>query len=218
MREEEFNEDLEEYIMQTFFQFEPMNQHLQTKIPEEIDRPWLRQVLAQAKDDQLSLAFYAPDPHATPFPIAYAINHHDRQHHRADLLYSSSSTGTSTHKHQHISDLMTKLHQDIHLFEQYHSEHLLHIYLLGVHPAYRQNRLASQLVDLSIDLAREKGFDLIYADVTSRYSLNAFLKHGFQVIKTIDYQSYENSGGEKVFQEMSIHESCSIVLKDLRKE
>ena len=218
MREDEFTEDFEEYVMQTFFLSEPMNQHLQTKIPDDIDRPWLEQVLDQAKHDQLSVAFYSTDPNEQRFPIAYSINHHDRQHQHADLLYSSSSTGTSTHKHQHISNLMTKLHEDVHLFEQHQSEDSLHIYLLGVHPDYRQNRLASQLIELSIGLAREKGFDLVCADVTSRYSLNAFLKHGFEVIKTIDYHSYEDSSGEKVFQNMSTHQGCSIVLKDLRKQ
>ena len=216
MREEEFNSEFELFVMETFFQHEPMNKHLNTKIPDEIDLPWLQQVLHKAKCDNVSLAFYDTNSQHS-LPIAYAINHHDNINdvNHSDILYSSLNQ-TSLHKHEHISGLITKLHGDINLFEKFHCENLFHIYLLGVDPNYRQNKLAGQLIDSSISLAKEKHFDMIYADVTSHYSLNAFLKHNFQIIKTINYNSYENSYGENVFQDIQIHKGCSIVMKDLR--
>jgi ribosomal protein S18 acetylase RimI-like enzyme len=216
MAEDEFTSEFEVFVMNTFFQYEPMNKHLNTKIPDEIDLPWFQQVLNKAKYDNLSLAFYDPHYHHS-LPIAYAINHHDRMddHDHSDILYSSLNK-KCFNKYEHIIDLITKLHENINLFEKFHSQNLFHIYLLGVDPIYRQNKLASQLLDSSICLAKEKKFDIIYADVTSDYSLNAFLKYDFQVIKTIDYNSYENLYGEKIFQNIQIHKGCSIVIKDLR--
>jgi ribosomal protein S18 acetylase RimI-like enzyme len=215
MREDEFTPEFELFVIETFFRYEPMNQHLNTQIPDEIDLPWLQQVLHKAKYDNLSLAIYDINSSAS-LPIAYSINHHDQinDHDHSDILYSSLNE-KCLHKYEHISSLITKLHENINLFEKYQYENLFHIYFLGVDPTYRQNRLANQLINSSINLAQEKKFQLIYADVTSDYSLNAFLKHNFQIIKTIDYHSYENSLGEKIFQNIQIHKGCSIVVKDL---
>lgn len=219
MSDEEFTDAFEMFIMETFFASEPMNEHLQTKIPDEIDRLWLKQVLEKAKKDRVSLALYDTASSST-LPIAYAINHHDRKNHSSDILYSFSteSNGRSLEKYEHINHIMTKLHQGIDLFAMYQYEEVFHIYLLGVDPKYRQKGLAGQLIDHSIRLAKEKNVPLIYADVTSRYSLNAFVKRDFHVIRTIDYHSYENVFGEKVFQGLSIHPGCSIVVKDLQKQ
>jgi len=216
MHENEFTSEFELFVMETFFQHEPMNTCLKTKIPDEIDLPWLRQVLHKAKYDNLSLAFYDSN-YDRSLPIAYAINHHDKvnDNDHSDVLYSSLNE-KYLHKYEHINGLLTKLHENINLFEQFHCKNLLHVYFLGVDPTYRQTKLASQLINFSISLAKDKAFDMIYADVTSDYSLNAFVKHNFQIIKTIDYNSYENSYGEKVFQNIEIHKGCSIVIKDLR--
>jgi len=216
MHENEFTSEFELFVMETFFQHEPMNTCLKTKIPDEIDLPWLRQVLHKAKYDNLSLAFYDSN-YDRSLPIAYAINHHDKvnDNDHSDVLYSSLNE-KYFHKYEHINGLLTKLHEGINLFEQFHCKNLLHIYFLGVDPTYRQTKLASQLINFSICLAKDKTFDMIYADVTSDYSLNAFVKHNFQIIKTIHYNSYENSNGEKVFQNIETHKGCSIVIKDLR--
>jgi len=215
----EFTNEFQSYVMETFFQSEPMNQCLQTKIPDEIDLCWLEQVLFKAKFDQLTLAFYDSN-FSNNLPIAYSINHHDQIHDdnvHSDVLYSSLNR-TSLHKYDQINNLISKLHENINLFEQFQCEHLFHIYFLGVHPNYRQNRLASQLIQHSISLAKDKHFDLIYADATSIYSTNAFLRNDFQILKTIDYASYENSSGDKIFRPIQNHKGCSIVLKDLRNQ
>ncbi len=216
MSEDEFTSEFELFVMETFFQHEPMNICLNTKIPDEIDLIWLKQVLNKARYDNLSLAFYDTNSHQS-LPIAYAINHHDKINdiNHSDVLYSSLNS-ICLHKYEHINALITKLHENINLFEQFHCENLLHVYFLGVNPNYRQNKLASQLINSTICLAKEKNFDMIYADVTSDYSLNAFLKYNFQIIKTINYSSYENFSGEKIFQNIQIHKGCSIVIKDLR--
>jgi ribosomal protein S18 acetylase RimI-like enzyme len=216
MCEDDFTSKFELFVMETFFQDEPMNKYLNTKIPDEIDLPWLKGVLHKAKYDNLSLAFYDTKSHQS-LPIAYAINHHDKINdiNHSDILYSSINQ-TYLHKYEHINGLITKLHENINLFEKFHCKNLFHIYFLGVDQNYRENKLASQLIDLSICLAKEKNFDMIYADVTSDYSLKAFLKHNFQIIKTINYNSYENFYGEKIFQNIQIHKGCSIVIKDLR--
>ena len=218
MTEDDFTEEFQSFVMNTFFQYEPMNQCLNTKIPEEIDLPWFKQVLYKAKNDHLSLAFYDLDS-TQSLPIAYAINHHDRINDidHSDVLYSSLHQ-ESLHKHDQISGLITKLHENINLFQRFNCENLFHVYFVGVDPHYRQHQLATRLIHSSICLAQEKNFDLIYADVTSDYSLKAFLKHQFHIIKAIDYHSYENSSGEKVFQPIQIHQGCSIVLKDLRRK
>jgi ribosomal protein S18 acetylase RimI-like enzyme len=217
MNKDDFTLEFQSFVMETFFQSEPMNQYLNTKIPEEIDLPWLKHVLIKAKNDDLSLAFYDTNSNRS-LPIAYAINHHDQKnevHHSEDILYSSLNQ-KCLQKSDHINSLISKLHENIDLFEQYSCENLFHIYFLGVDPNYRRNKLATRLIDYSINLAQEKNFDLIYADVTSDYSLNAFLQHNFHILKTINYHSYENLHGEKIFQFIETHQGCSIVLKKLR--
>lgn len=218
IHEDEFTTDFESFVMDSFFQDEPMNKCLNTKIPDEIDLPWFKDVLSKAKYDNLSLAFYDTScPNS--LPIAYAINHHDKRnnHDYSDSLYSSSNKAC-LQKHEHISEILTKLHENINLFEKFRCENLLHIYLLGVDPNYRQSKLATQLINSAISVAKEKNFDMIYADVTSDYSLKAFLKHDFQLLKTIDYNSYESTCGAKIFENIYSHEGCSIVIKDLRNK
>ncbi|CAF1066613.1 unnamed protein product [Adineta steineri] len=218
MRENEFTPEFELFMMETFFQHEPMNKYLQTQIPDDIDLPWLKQVLNKAKYDNLTLAFYDTNCDRS-LPIAYAINHHDKVNDddHSDILYSSLNQ-KYLHKYEHISGILTKLHENIDLFQKFSCQNLFHIYFLVVDPNYRQNKLASQLINSSICLAKEKNFDMIYADVTSNYSLNAFLKNDFQIIKAINYNSYENFYGEKTFENVEVHKGCSIVIKDLRLE
>ena len=217
MAKDDFTLEFESFVMETFFRSEPMNQCLNTKIPEEIDLPWLKQVLIKAKNDNISLAFYDIESNRS-LPIAYAINHHDQKdkiEHSEDILYSSLNQ-KCLQKSDHINNLISKLHENIDLCEQYSGENLFHIYFLGVDPNYRRNKLATRLINDSIKLAQEKNFDLIYADVTSDYSLNAFLQHNFHILKTINYHSYENLNGEKIFQLIETHQGCSIVVKNLR--
>ncbi|UJR23729.1 hypothetical protein I4U23_026709 [Adineta vaga] len=220
MREDEFTMEFELFVMETFFPYEPMNQYLKTKVPDEIDLPWLKQVFYKAKTDHLSLAFYDLEKNCS-LPIAYSLNLHDKKDDdttdHSDILYSSLNRHY-LHKHEHISGLLTKLHENIDLFKEFQCNNLFHVYLLGVNPKYRRNQLASQLIDKSIQFAKENNFDLIYADVTGDYSLKAFLKYNFQIFKTINYNSYENYSGEKTFQNISIHKGCSIVVKDLRNK
>ena len=216
MHEEEFTNEFKLYVMETFFQYEPMNQYLKTKIPDELDMSWLEHVLHRAKSDKISLALY-DSKNTRSLPVAYALNHHDkRDDDDSDVLYSILNP-QYVHKHEHISGILTKLHEDVDLFEQFHCSNLFHVYFLGVDPIHRQNRLASQLIDSCVQFATDKHFDLIYADVTGDYSLNAFLKQKFQTIKTIDYASYENLYRAKTFENI-LHKGCSIVVRDLRNE
>ncbi|CAF0851847.1 unnamed protein product [Rotaria sordida] len=181
MREDEFTLDFELFLMETFFQHEPMNKYLNTKIPDEVNLSWLKEVLHKAKYDNLTLAFYDTNTQHS-LPVAFAINHHDKidDHNHSDSLYSSLNK-TNLLKYEHINELLTKLHENINLFEKFHCKNLFHIYLLGVDPKYRQNKLASQLIESAICIAKEKNFDMIYADATT--VINTIQEHK---IKTPD--------------------------------
>ena len=217
IREDEFTNEFQRWILESFFVSEPMNKHLGTTIPDDVDLPWLNDVLTRAKNDGISFGLYND---GDALPLAYAINHHDssqRHLHDSDPLYSSLNQ-TCVQKYEHINQLISQLHQGVDLFHEYHADRLFHVYFIGVDPKHRQKSFASRLVEASTDLAAKKGFDLIYADVTSNYSLNAFIKQNFRVRKTIDYHSYENAAGERMFLNLPIHQGCSIVMKDLRRE
>lgn len=218
MHETEFTAEFRAFVMDTFFRHEPMNHFLKTQIPDELDLPWLEQVLHKAKDDRLSLGIYDSNAEHS-LPVAYALNHHDKKDDEthSDVLYTSSKPRLE-HKHEHISGILTKLHDDVDLFERFHCDDLFHVYLLGVDPAYRQQKLAGELIDRSIRLAEERHLPLIYADVTGDYSLNAFLKHGFALLKSVPYASYENFAGERTFEGLTSHHGCSLVFKALRNK
>lgn len=214
--DEEFTDDLKLFIMKTFFSSEPMNVHLKTKIPDEIDHIWFDDVFQRAREDRLSLGFY-DSTNSSSLPVAYAINHFDRKKRSKDLLYSTS-TDEHRQKSMHINDLMAELHRNVDLFDEFQCENIFHIYFLGVDPNYRRKGFAGQLIDQSIRLASKNPFDLISADATSNYSFNAFIRRDFDVYRTIAYRNYENQRGEKIFAELDEHFGCSILLKDLRRK
>lgn len=90
-------------------------------------------------------------------------------------------------------------------------------FLAGIHPEYANQGLFTRLKVASIELARANKCDLIYSKATSEFSTRANVKLGFHKARTIDYNTYEDDKGQRVFTGMpKIHQACTLTVKDLR--
>jgi len=120
-------------------------------------------------------------------------------------------------KYKHIGDILSKIVENIDLFAEYKAHRIMQSFLAGIEPQYANQGLFTRLKVASIELARANKCDLIYSKATSQFSTQANLKLGFHKARTIDYSTYEDENGQRVFTGMSkIHQACTLTVKDLR--
>jgi len=121
-------------------------------------------------------------------------------------------------KYEYIGDILSKIIENIDLFQKYKARRIMQNFLAGIEPEYANQGLFTRLKMATIDLARENKCDLIYSKATSQFSTQANLKLGFHQARIIDYSTYQNDKGQRIFANMSkTHQSCTLTVKDLRK-
>ena len=80
------------------------------------------------------------------------------------------------------------------LHEEYQVTNILLFLMLSVGKDHRRQGLASELIKRSMELAREKGFDLIRAAASSPISQKLFDKFGFDVVKEQKFHEFTWNG------------------------
>jgi hypothetical protein len=154
-------------------------------------------------------------------PVCFIINHIESVDDPPDkndfIMDLSKAPIEKRNKYKYIGDILSKIVEDIDLFAEYKARRIMQSYLAGVDPQYANQGLFTRLKVASIELARAKKCDLIYSKATSQFSTRANLKLGFHKARTIEYNTYENDKGERVFVGMSkTHQACTLTVKDLR--
>ena len=120
-------------------------------------------------------------------------------------------------KYEAIGGILSKIVENFDLFEQYKARRIMQSYLAGIESEYANQGLFTRLKIATIDLARAQKCDLIYSKATSQFSTRANLKLGFGSARVLDYSTYQNEQGQRVFTGMSkTHQACTLTVKDLR--
>ncbi len=154
-------------------------------------------------------------------PICFIINHIetvDDSYAENDFVMDLSKASIEyRNKYKIIGDILSKLMENVNLFEEYKAHRIMQSFLAGIEPKYANQGLFTRLKIATIELARTTKCDLIYSKATNQFSTQTNLKLGFHKARVIDYNTYVNDQGQRIFTGIStIHQACTLTIKDLR--
>lgn len=104
------------------------------------------------------------------------------------------------------------------LFALYETDKIFHLIALSVHKDYCMRGLATRLNKLSLQLAVRSGAGAAKAEAVSEYAFRSFTKLGFEVIKSVDYATFEFQGTTPLAGEhemLSQHTAARLVARRL---
>lgn len=195
-----------ELVASTFFRDEPLNRCLAFDLPHE-PVEFAELVLRLALDDRCS--FVAVDVQTQKI-VGVILNIIKHRALHADRFHVSNF---ASEKLRFILNVLQHAHGEIDLFEQLHTERLLHVVIIAIDANYRGLRLTEKLIHASLERAKTE-FRLAgaFSEATSLFSAKAFRKQGFQVHNEIVYTKYDPIRLGSLAGE---HDRCQLLAKQL---
>lgn len=94
-----------------------------------------------------------------------------------------------------IDAVLNELYIDVpNLFSYYETNRVFHIISVTVREDFCSRGIATQLNKLSLQLAVQNGAGAAKAEVVNEYAFHSFAKLGFEVLKSVDYATFEFKG------------------------
>lgn len=186
-------------LINSFFLEEPLAKCLQ--IQEPID--FAKNVINDALKDQCSFVAYDSQTNQL---AGVCLN---------ELKYKNdlNTIIESNEKIYFILHLLDYMHKDINLFDHFHTDSLLHIFMINVKSNCRGYGLASSLISASIKHAKELNVGGTYAEATNIYSLNSFISQGFEIHHELNYVEYDQIRLADLTDKNN--DRCQLVIKKL---
>ncbi|XP_046382894.1 uncharacterized protein LOC124153643 isoform X1 [Ischnura elegans] len=119
-------------------------------------------------------------------------------------------------KFRRIFGLLNEANKELSLFERYNVDRIFELRIVSVDSSVRGRGLSNELMRRSLDLARCKGYQLIKADTTGRFSQKMAAQSGLEPIHTVMYDTYRDSDGKVIFPTSPPHDSLKIMVKLLQ--
>jgi hypothetical protein len=190
-------------IMGSFFLQEPLNAALQFELPHE-PLSWVDHIIDTALRDQCSFA--AIDT-ATPYKelVGVILNGISNRAEKEETFAIPSE------KLNFIFSLIDKVSHGHDLFELYKTDRLFHCDIINIDEKQRGQNLSAQLINSSLEKAKQQGIKGAYVICTSLFSRKAFIRHGFQPINEILYSEHGNGR----LTDMGIHDRCTLLGRQL---
>jgi ribosomal protein S18 acetylase RimI-like enzyme len=165
-------------LINSFFHDEPLAKYLQLGEPTD----FAKNVINDALNDQCSFVAYDIQTNQLIGLCLNEIKYKDDNHHIINQ---------SNEKLYFILHLLNHMHENINLFDHFLTNSLLHIFIINVDRNYRGYGLASRLISMSIEHAKQIHIGGAYAETTNIYSLNSFKQQGFQIYHQLNYAQYD---------------------------
>jgi len=89
-----------------------------------------------------------------------------------------------------------------------------HIFMIGVSRSFRGKDIGQRLIDLSLDLARARGYKKAVVEASGIISQHIFRKAGFTTSVEIPYATFEHEG-KRPFENTGGHPSMMLMDKPL---
>jgi len=89
-----------------------------------------------------------------------------------------------------------------------------HIFIIGVSRSFRGKDIGQRLIDLSLDLARSRGYKKAVVEASGIISQHIFRKAGFTTRVEIPYSTFEHEG-KRPFENTGVHPSMMLMDKGL---
>ncbi len=100
--------------------------------------------------------------------------------------------------------MMEVLEEGLDLFSTYQTERILCLYLLCVHPAYGRRGLGRKLIQLSIEMAKDRGTGVIQTTAFNEYTFKAASSLGFDTLADLDFATFELDGMRPYENELTL--------------
>lgn len=99
------------------------------------------------------------------------------------------------------------------IFDAYDVDKIFDLRILSVDPKFRGQRLATKLLDKSIEVAKENGFKLVKGDATSLFSQRSLISLDFVTIRELRYDMYEKNDELPLCNVAAPHETFKLMTK-----
>lgn len=208
-----------EFLLQHFFAEEPLGQSLNLNPNVEV-RPWLTKMVEHEIREGVSVIVRLRSAGDGPVGqmVAVCLNDVERVENDPEDVNIFTFVNRESHPSMwKITRVLDDLLSDQDLFNRYQVDALVTCQMLCVDPRFGGRGLAKKLIQLTEDLTRTTGYTLIMSEATSEYSARAFLKAGFQRVKTLQYATF-TLDGQQPFRPLSssVHSGAQLMIKDLK--
>ena len=113
-----------------------------------------------------------------------------------------------------IGAILEKLDGQYRKIRQVHPGTILHLFMLGVDPAFGGKGIARNLVQVTLENGRQKGYQRAVTEATGRVSQHIFRSHGFEELFRVPYQEFIFDG-ERPFSVIVDHEAIVLLERAL---
>ena len=86
------------------------------------------------------------------------------------------------------------LEEGLDLFSTYRTDRILCLYILCVHPAFNRSGIGRKLIELSIEMAKDRGAGAVQMTALSEYTFKAASALSFDTLAVLDFATFELGG------------------------
>ena len=199
-------EEATEFIINEFFPQFPMTASLLLDVEKEI-RPWLKGYVQHVIDKQLSLV--VRDDSDQCRIVALVLNNLFKKKPLEENLTQSSFVDAIKRP---IWTKICRLCEDIHGNIGLEQDPFICMEFVTVKKELGQHGLASKCAEVTLDMAKKNGIQLVTAEVVNEYLAKGLKKEQFQVAHEINLNFYVQNG-EKPFASDTIHNKMYLFVK-----
>jgi ribosomal protein S18 acetylase RimI-like enzyme len=117
----------------------------------------------------------------------------------ADAMIEEAKT-TETKKWREIMLLLAYIEKKADVLNRMQIPKALHIHALGVHKAYRGQRIGEKLFRFCFENAKRLNYPMVTTDCTSIYSIALAERCGMERVSRVTYEEYNKSINEELYQ------------------
>ena len=201
---EEYRERIAEFLRQTYYRYEPLNMAFEAPP----NRPTGAMRSLQFLKEGTSLIAITK----SGLIIGVAINGASRK--VMDIHDSSTRTLEAFHEsYTKISNFIDKVEKNMDLWKITGAESSLCLHILGVDPIAGGRGIGKKLMELSIDMAKSKGFPFFWTMCSSHYSARICRTLGMECVYRLPYKDNKNEEGILEFLPPAPHAEFTIFLQ-----
>lgn len=132
-----------------------------------------------------------------------------------EIPEDESSVKMETQKFADILKFLEFMRKSADLVKRFKVTKIYSIYAVGVDPRYRQQAIATTLMENQFGMAQCGGAELVYADTTGTKSAGLVKKLGMEVVFSIAFNEYRDESGQQVFVSADPERKVQTVVKRL---
>ncbi|XP_044005769.1 arylalkylamine N-acetyltransferase 1-like [Aphidius gifuensis] len=187
------NENILKFMKRTYLKTEPclVSCGLSLKEPS----PFMIDIMKKQLEQGLSLIVIGENDETIASLINYEFNS------STELEYYSNLSKLADDKIvKDLIDFEAYIATLSDVCQNYNVDKFFTISIIAVDEAYQQIGIARKMIERSIILAKQRGYKIIRADISSKYTAKILEKFGFTAVVSFPLKNYLNDQGELLFK------------------